>query len=119
MPVQRFRTKIVEVDAIRYTGENAEELFYWTVGFFRKRTEVGMTKELLEAGEGKAHYEEYGEVFDELHDTWIRVTPGQWIVRGAKGEFYPCDDETFHWKYEEVPTVVVQRDPDDPTRDAL
>ena len=28
------------------------------------------------------------------------VTPGDWIIRGVKGEFYPCKDEIFRMTYE-------------------
>lgn len=111
MPVQKFKTKIVEIEAIRFTGENVEELATWTGKRFRAVTKVGVGKKLLEAKNADdtsvaAVLDFHGEVFDELHQTWINVAVGQWIVKGAKGEFYPCDDETFHWKYEEV------KDPD-------
>lgn len=89
--VTRFRTRIVEVNATRWTGDNFNEMFEWTHGSFKrapadKRLDPDIT----------------AEVWDFLHQTWIGVKDGQWIVQGAKGEFYPCDDETFHWKYEEV-----------------
>jgi hypothetical protein len=91
---QRFRTKIVEVEAVQWTGENLEELTSFTEGNFNELTIHDRAN--CEDPEATA------EVFDKLHSTWILVLPWQWIVRGAKGEFYPCDDETFHWKYEEV-----------------
>lgn len=96
--VQRFRTKPVEIDAIKFTGSNFDELKGWTGGNFKDTSgpyvaDDGSTLDILIYS---------GEVFDKLHDTWIKVSSGQWIVRGAKGEFYPCDDETFHWKYEAV-----------------
>lgn len=97
--VKRFRTKIVEIEAVQFTGDNLTDMVMFTgVQNFRNTSgpyvaEDGSTLDVLIYS---------GEVFDKLHDTWIKVAPGQWIVRGAKGEFYPCDDETFHWKYEEV-----------------
>lgn len=30
------------------------------------------------------------------------VTPGNWIIRGIKGEFYVCKDEIFRLTYEAV-----------------
>jgi hypothetical protein len=43
------------------------------------------------------------------HKGWINtleggheVTPGDWIITGVKGEFYPCKDEIFKLTYEEV-----------------
>lgn len=98
---QRFRTKIVEIEATRWTGDNLEELEEWTEQQFAlnpdKRNLYGEPTDIT------AH------VYDELHETWVGVKTGQWIVRGAKSEYYPCDDETFHWKYEEITEDALQR----------
>jgi hypothetical protein len=42
------------------------------------------------------------EVYDYLHDTWVGVKAGDYVIRGSKGEFYPCDPGVFHAKYEPV-----------------
>jgi hypothetical protein len=96
MTVKRFRTKIVEIEAMqwRYNSTLFEKMRDWTEGNFRLIDERKSEDEFID------HFT--AQVYDKLHDTWISVADGQWIVRGAKGEFYPCDDETFHWKYEEV-----------------
>lgn len=31
-----------------------------------------------------------------------RALPGDWIIKGVKGEFYPCKDEIFRATYEET-----------------
>ena len=31
---------------------------------------------------------------------FMRVTPGDWIIRGVKGEFYPCKPDIFEATYE-------------------
>jgi len=91
MAVQKFKTKIVEIEAIKFDGENYAELQEWTNDkFFHVVKEDRLDPDII------------AEVWDFLHSTWIGVRRGQWIVKGARGEFYPCDDETFHWKYEEV-----------------
>lgn len=90
----RFRTRTVEVEAIRWTGDNIDELEKWTVGKFQELHPDD--RAACEDPEATA------EVYDKLHSTWILVLPGQWIVKGVKNEFYPCDNETFHWKYEDA-----------------
>jgi hypothetical protein len=30
----------------------------------------------------------------------MHVTPGDWIIRGVKGEFYPCKPDIFEATYE-------------------
>jgi len=32
----------------------------------------------------------------------MRAEVGDWIIRGVKGEFYPCKDDIFRATYEEV-----------------
>ena len=32
----------------------------------------------------------------------MRASPGDWIIKGVKGEFYPCKPEIFVATYEEV-----------------
>lgn len=95
MTVKRFRTKIVEIEAMqwRYNQKVLKEMYEFTEGNFRLHGHLD---------NGKPVGQWTADVFDKLHNTWISVADGQWIVRGAKGEYYPCDDETFHWKYEEV-----------------
>ena len=90
--IQKFRTKPVEIEAILFTGDNVQEIHEWSEGQFMYLDE----DDRVEDPEATA------AIFDFLHSTWILVKPGQWIIKGQKGEFYPCDPETFAWKYEEV-----------------
>lgn len=32
----------------------------------------------------------------------IEASPGDWIIKGVKGEFYPCKPDIFALTYEEV-----------------
>lgn len=96
--VRTFQTRIVQIQAVQFTGHNFGELTQWSQNSFRHGP-----KPYPKTHEGQ---DLTAEVFDKLHNAWIGVAPGQWIVRGAKGEYYPCDDETFHWKYEEVTAPV-------------
>lgn len=41
-------------------------------------------------------------VWDTLHDTWVGVKEGHWIIKGIQGEFYPCDPEVFAETYAEA-----------------
>ena len=33
----------------------------------------------------------------------MRASPGDWIIRGTRGELYPCKPDVFATKYEKVP----------------
>jgi hypothetical protein len=89
----RWRKKPVEVDAIQFDGENLEEVSDLTgVDGFRSVDEEDRTDDP----------EIVAEVWDVLHSTWVGVKAGQWIIRGVRGEFYPCDPEVFATTYEPV-----------------
>lgn len=30
----------------------------------------------------------------------LRIQPGDWLIEGTEGEFYPCKDSVFRRKYE-------------------
>jgi len=42
----------------------------------------------------------YGAIFTLEGE--MKVIPGDWIIRGIKGEIYPCKNEIFELTYEEV-----------------
>ena len=35
-------------------------------------------------------------------ESWMLVTPGDWIITGVKGEHYPCKPDIFEMTYEPV-----------------
>lgn len=35
----------------------------------------------------------------------MEASPGDWIIKGIKGEFYPCKPDIFEQTYEEVDNV--------------
>ena len=92
--IKKYRTKPVEIEAVQFTGNNYPEIEAWSNGLFNMLSR----DDRLVCDDPEAT----AEVFDILHSTWILVKPGQYIVKGQKGEFYPCDPDTFKWKYEEV-----------------
>lgn len=88
----KYRKKPVEVEAVRWTGKNREEIrTFCTHGAFftptRKDTE-GRTTEwrlLIDSTEGIM----YAEI-------------GDYIIKGVNGEFYPCKPDVFAKTYEAV-----------------
>lgn len=87
----------VTVRVLQYTNSQdlsrISELLDFTDHKFRTRDNVGDS--IITA-----------EVYDELHDTWVGVKDGDYIIEGLQGEFYPHDAELFpqayieNWKQE-------------------
>ena len=90
----RFRSKPTEIEAVQFTGANGMELVEFTENNFRVFN--------VEDRENCDDPEATAAVFDVLHSTWVLVYTGNWIIKGTKGEFYPCNEEVFAEKYEAV-----------------
>lgn len=100
--MKTFRTRPVEVNALQWTNDNLTEMIEFTENNFRVRSQMEQIAETALRARDDREPVANVQVYDKLHTTWINVLNGQWIVRGVKGEYYPCDNETFFWKYEEI-----------------
>ena len=78
----KFRKKPVVIEAKRFTGFNWEEIYNWIESDSGSGGPNGIVIETLE---GK-----------------MKADVGDWIIRGVKGEFYPCKDDVFQDTYEQV-----------------
>lgn len=102
----RFRKKPVVIEAMQYPGHSVtgvdnllafEDWFHWFHG----------------AG-GTGRY-----IGDKLHVTTLEdgpngeaihvADPGDWIIRGVKGELYPCKPDIFAATYEPADTPAVSQ----------
>ena len=87
--MSKYRKKPVVIDAIHFTGDNPlTVMLEWVpsvndgrVGEFRTDGDALIISTL----EGD-----------------MRADPGDWIIRGVKGEFYPCKPDIFAATYEPV-----------------
>lgn len=82
----KYVSKPTVIEAVQYTGINTEELQDFAGDNFVFETDV--------------LFATFAKVWDKLHESWIKVEPGNWIIRGTRGEFYPCADDVFREKYE-------------------
>ena len=95
-----FTKKPVTIQAIQWTGDNLREVIAFTDGPpgppDTRTTHAGMAWEAytdLVARDGLKIYTLEGKML---------ASPGDWIIRGVKGEYYPCKDEIFRLTYEPV-----------------
>lgn len=81
-----YRKKPVEVQALRVPditkGEDNSDLLYWL-------------------GED-VYLDEDDEIVIMTLEGEMHASPGDYIIRGVKGEFYPCKPDIFSETYEEV-----------------
>lgn len=88
----KFVSKRIEIEAVQFDGGNYAELADFTDDQFW----------YVEIANRIDDPDIMAEVYDKLHSTWVGVKAGQWIIKGTKGEFYPCDPEVFEAKYEQI-----------------
>lgn len=83
--MRRYRKKPVIIEAVRWNGFNIVEVLALARGI--------------------------GNISQSFADDWLeietlegamRANKGDWIIRGIKGELYPCKDDIFRSTYEEV-----------------
>ncbi len=84
----KFRKLPVIIEAVQFTGKNQHEL-----GEF--------------ASAGLTYTEEFNTLaIDDLHvhtlEGDMKISEGDWLIKGIKGEFYPCKADIFAATYEPV-----------------
>lgn len=87
-----YRKRPVEITAVRWDGENWEEVL---AAFPEVPTDVAWDIDshslIVRTLEGR-----------------MRCAQGDWLIRGVKGEFYPCKDDIFQSTYEAVDVLETE-----------
>lgn len=93
----KFRKIPVVIDAIQWTGNNLEEMLEFT----GKHPKFDQWFESFEQYAEHVASENYTFKIFTLEGT-MTASRGDWIIRGVKGEHYPCKPEIFASTYEQV-----------------
>lgn len=79
----KFRKKPVVIESKQWLGTNADEIHEF-VG-------PNMSWHPIDKG-----------LFIHTSEGVMRADAGDWIIKGVKGEFYPCKPDIFEMTYEAV-----------------
>lgn len=85
----RYRKKPVVIEAIRYTGHYSS-----TVSMVESWGDPFFECSVINSSTGNLEIRTLEGTMD--------AHPGDWIIKGVKGEFYPCKPDIFEASYEEV-----------------
>lgn len=100
----RYKTKPFEVEAIQFTGNNWSEVNDFC-GYRAASYDPDQDIPNFARAGTYSMWEDrniIAEVFDYLHQTWVGVRANDYIIKGSREEFYPCDPIVFESKYEPV-----------------
>ena len=81
--IKKYKKKPIIIEAIQLTSDNARRV----VAFCE--------------GNAKMYFQGIG--IQTLEETML-ANVGDYIIKGAKGEFYPCKPDIFELTYDEVQT---------------
>ena len=78
----KFRKKPVVIEAIQWNGNNVDEIIKFT--------------------DAKSYMTTVGHMSIRTLEGNMIASPGDWIIKGVQGEFYPCKPDIFEATYEKV-----------------
>lgn len=96
--IKKYRKRPVVVEAMLWYEQNIKELIDF----------VGKDNLIIEhhtgsSADGEGYLQQYTKVaIKTLEGTSYELTNNDWIIKGVKGEFYPCKPDIFKQTYEEV-----------------
>lgn len=80
----KFRKKPVVIEAIQLSADTLDKILFW-----------GDQYDVCMSGGGPS-----GALTIATLEGDMTAQPGDWIIKGVKGEFYPCKPDIFAATYE-------------------
>ena len=96
MSATKFRKKPVVIEAMQWSGldediENGDDLVAeWMLSYE------------AEFSSRRPNTDSPWDLYIVTLEGEMKASPGDWVIRGIQGEFYPCKPDIFEATYEEV-----------------
>lgn len=89
----KYRKKPVVIEAIQWDGthEQAGEVIAFADGAVFVRTDLNHKRQYL---------------WIDTLEGQLKVSPGDFVIRGLRGEYYPCKPDIFEATYEQVEEIT-------------
>lgn len=85
--MKQYRKKPIVIEAVQYDGDNEFDIKDWAQGVITSPFTYGKNPPNLEI---------------KTLEGVMQANVGDWIIKGVKGEFYPCKPDVFAATYEPV-----------------
>ena len=90
--VKKYKKKPIPIEALQWTGDNYKEIW----DFLKD-----VSNHYFEETEN-----DVGDIINELYIVTLegshKATVGDYIIKGVRGDFYPCKEDIFLETYDEV-----------------
>ena len=99
----KFRKKPVVIEAMQLTEHNVKVIYEWVFG----KIYLDQSRQREKWNEYVAIVRKNGMNIPTLEDGLDKrakhvASLGDWVIKGVKGEFYPCKPDIFEMTYEAV-----------------
>ena len=95
--IKKYIKKPIKIEAIQLKEDNIIEVFD-----FLDEANYKETKSTEELEDFNQRMLKQGYIEIETLEGIMKVSFGDYIIKGVKGEFYPCKSDIFQATYEEV-----------------
>ena len=92
----KYRKKPVVIEAVHWNGLNLSEI----KGFVGNSATYELHDEFYNRGEGIPSIPPWHEITIHTLEGDHKCSKGDYIIKGVKGEFYPCKPDIFKQTYE-------------------
>jgi hypothetical protein len=99
----RYRKKPVVIEANLYRGPEDQEAIYNWIFYAEPPGDCNYSS----PDHTTAAYPNPDSLYITTLEGTMEAQPGDWIIRGVKGEFYPCKPDIFEATYEPAEDSVL------------
>jgi len=90
--IKKYKKKPVAIEALQWTGDNKDEI----------KEFVGDKMYLRITDNGNGTHTQTDELYIETLEGDHKALVGDYIIKGVRGEFYPCKEDIFEETYKAV-----------------
>lgn len=90
--MKKFRKKPVVIEAIQFDGTHQSGVAIWDWS----------NQEVKPVASGRTEPGKLDGMLIYTLEGILQAKPGDWIIKGVKGELYPCKPDIFDATYEKV-----------------
>ena len=95
----KYIKKSVEIEAIQWNGNNLEEIMKFL------NSELSYGKNTDYVTQKFSYYKTTNNLYINTLEGNMKTNIGDYIIKGVKGEYYPCKPDIFELTYEKVYTL--------------